>query len=145
MAKICVQCDKKIGLFKSPVDGIYCSTECRDAAKRDIADNDRRAAERQVEQARAEQEAAVHAAEQAAQARVDAATKSTCPKCGTAWKFVEGSGGTHHGDCTKCGLSTDFVRIEKCPTCTGMSLVVAPDGARCPRCKYRVSAADFRL
>ena len=139
MARICVQCDKKIGLFKTPIEEIYCSYTCRDAARQDIAANERRALERKVEAERAAQAAEVQAAEAAKQARADAAQKSTCPKCGSEWKYSAGAGpgANNHGDCSKCGLSVDFSRIEKCPTCTGMSLIIQADGARCPRCKFR--------
>ena len=139
MARICAQCEKKIGLFKTPIEEIYCSYTCRDAARKDIADNDRRAAERMAESQRAAEVAETQAAEVAKQARADATLKATCPKCGAAWKYSAGAGpeGSDHGDCAKCGLSVDFLQIEKCPTCTGMSLVVQAQGARCPRCKSR--------
>lgn len=134
-----MQCDKKIGLFKSPIDEIYCSYACRDAARKDIADNERRAVERKAEEERISQAAVAQAAEAVEQARAEAALKATCPKCGAGWKYAAGggSGGSDHGDCAKCGLSVDFREIEKCPTCTCMSLVVQAEGARCPRCKFR--------
>lgn len=135
MAKVCVQCDKKIGLFKSPIDGIYCSYECRDAARKEIEDNEKRVADAAAAKQRAAKEAEERAAAEAAQAQADAALKSSCPKCGNAWNYVAGSPDT--GNCDKCGFSAEFTAIEKCPTCTFMSLVVSGNEARCPRCKYR--------
>ena len=55
MARICVQCDKKIGLFKTPIEEIYCYNTCRDAARHDIAENERRSAERKVQEEHAAQ------------------------------------------------------------------------------------------
>lgn len=135
MAKVCVQCEKKIGLFKSAIDEIYCSYACRDAARKDIADNQQRAKERAAEAERAAQQAAAEAKAQAAQAKAEDAVKHTCPKCGAAWKYTAGP--PESGACDKCGFSSEFTGIEKCPTCTGMSLVVSAAGARCPRCKFR--------
>ncbi len=137
MAKLCVQCESKIGLFKKPIDGIYCSYACRDAARKDIAENQQRAAERAAEAERAAQAAQVQAAAQAAQAKVDDKLKHTCPKCGAAWKYTAGP--PESGACDKCSFTSTFTGIEKCPTCTCMSLVVSAEGARCPRCKYRRS------
>ena len=82
MARICVQCDKKIGLFKTPIEEIYCYNTCRDAARHDIAENERRSAERKVQEEHAAQVAEERAAEAVANARADAALKATCPKCG---------------------------------------------------------------
>lgn len=141
MAKVCVQCDKKIGLFKSAIDEIYCSYECRDAGRRDIAVNSQHAVERQAEAERRAREAATRATAAEAQARSDAAVLGTCPKCATAWRLappVE-PGGLRKGDCTKCGFTAELSSIERCPTCTCMSLIVEAHGARCPRCKFRRS------
>jgi len=139
MAKVCVQCDKKIGFFKSPVEGIYCSTECQTAAKRDIEENQRRAEERLVEEERSAREAEERAAAEAERISVELAVKNQCPKCGTTWKYEPRSEpeALDHGECSKCGFTASFSDIERCPTCTGMSLVVGADGARCPRCKTR--------
>lgn len=137
MAKVCAQCDKKIGLFKSPIDGIYCSYACRDAARKEIEDNQKRAADAAAAAQRAEKEAEARAAAEAAQAQADDALNHTCPKCGAAWDYVAGP--PHSGHCSKCGFSSEFTAIEKCPTCTFVSLVVSAQGARCPRCKFRRS------
>jgi hypothetical protein len=139
MAKLCVQCDKKIGMFKTPIDGIYCSYECRDAGRRDIADNERRAVELKAHEAESQRASEVAAATQAAQTRAQDAVKRACPKCGAAWRYAAGGGsaGLDLGECGKCGFSAQFNEIEKCPTCTSMSLVVDGQGARCPRCKFR--------
>jgi hypothetical protein len=135
MAKVCAQCDQKIGMFKKPIDGIYCSYGCRDAARKEIEDNQKRAAEAAAATEREAKEVEARAAATAAQAQADTALKSTCPKCGAAWKYVAGTPDT--GACDKCGFSSEFTAIEKCPTCTFMSLVVSASGARCPRCKFR--------
>jgi hypothetical protein len=139
MAKVCVQCDKKIGFFKTPIDGIYCSYDCRDAARRDIKENQKRAAERQVAAERAAAEAEEAAAVESRRSQAEIVLKNTCPKCGVGWGYDAGAGagGLDHGHCTKCGFSADFSAIEKCPTCTQMSLVVEAESARCPRCKFR--------
>jgi hypothetical protein len=139
MAKICVQCEKKIGLFKSPIDGIYCTYSCREAARKDIAESERRAAERKIEEERAAKEAEARAAEAAKRAKAEPTVENTCPKCGPSWKHTDRPGGGYHGKCDRCGLSADFDAIEKCPTGTGMSLLVQVDAARCPRCKFRRS------
>ncbi len=135
MAKVCVQCDRKIGLFKSPIDGIYCSYECRDAARQDIENNQKRAAEAAAEAERAAHEAETRAAAEAARAEAENAVKHICPKCGEEWKYVAGS--PDSGKCDKCGFASEFTAIELCPTCEFVSLVVSPSGARCPRCKFR--------
>ena len=139
MAKVCVQCDKKIGFFKTPIEGIYCSYDCREAARNDIKENEKRAQERKVMAERAAVEAQEQAAAESRRSQAEATLKNTCPKCGQPWKFAAGGGpsGSDHGECVKCGFSSNFSAIEKCPTCTGMSLVVEATGARCPRCKYR--------
>jgi hypothetical protein len=139
MAKVCVQCDKKIGFFKSPIEGVYCSYACRDASRQAIKDNEKRAAERKAEAERAAAEAEAEAAAESRRSQAEVTLKNTCPKCGASWKYGAGEGakGLDHGRCDKCGFSTDFETIEKCPTCTMTSLVVAAEGARCPRCKFR--------
>jgi len=139
MAKICVQCEKKIGLFKTPIDGIYCSYECRDAGRRDIVANEKRAAEEKVRQAESQRAADLVAATEAAASKAQDTVKRTCPKCGAPWRYAAGGGpaGLDAGECGKCGFSAAFSAIEKCPSCTSMSLIVEAQGARCPRCKFR--------
>src|SRR6185295_11467574 len=136
MAKVCIQCEKKIGFFQTPIEGVYCSYKCRDAARRDVVENDRRSKERiEAQKVRAEEEA------RDSQRRADAEKASakvlaTCPKCSSEWAYVRSGGpsGADTGDCARCGFAVDFTAIEKCPVCTASSLVVAPDGdARCPR------------
>ncbi len=136
MAKVCIQCDKKIGLFQKPLDGIYCSETCRDAAKAQIVEHERRSAELVVES----QRAAEQQARQSAAAEAEASRRQSCAKCGKPWTYVQGGGpeGTNSGQCPTCGFSATFIDIETCPTCTGFSLLVAADKtARCPRCKWR--------
>jgi hypothetical protein len=139
VAKVCVQCDKKIGLFHKAIDEIYCSYTCRDAGRNDIVENERRSTERLAEAEQLAKQAKLATEAAAAKAKADALVKLTCPKCSAAWRYVEaGEGGSlHSGACEKCGLSVQFSAIERCPTCTCMSLVVEADRARCPRCKYR--------
>ena len=139
MAKVCVQCEKKIGLFKSAIDGVYCSYACREASREDIAENERRSVEVALESKRAEAEAAREAEAAATRAAEEAALKRACPKCGSAWSYSPGTGanGLDQGRCTICGLAVEFRQIEPCPTCKGRSLIVEAQGARCPRCKYR--------
>jgi len=141
MAKVCVQCDKKIGLFKSPVEGIYCSVECRDAAKRDIEENQRLAAERIQAEEAAAREAEAQAAAEAERISIEMTAKSHCPKCGTEWKLELRTDpeGEDKGECGKCGYSAAFTHIEKCPTCRTMSMVISSEGGRCPKCKGRKS------
>ncbi|GMV13436.1 MAG: hypothetical protein KJ015_33825 [Myxococcales bacterium] len=139
MAKVCVQCDKKIGMFSSAIEGVYCSYECRDQSRKAIAENERRSQDRIVEAEKAARDAAAAAAAAEAAASAAAARLRACPKCGAEWRFVhDGAGaGLHRGECGKCGLAATFKDIEKCPTCTGMSLLVEATGSRCPRCKFR--------
>ncbi len=138
MAKVCVQCDKKIGLFKKAIDGIYCSYACRDAGRQDIVDNERRSGEMKLQAAREEAEAAERAQAEAKREAAEAALKKLCPKCGRDWDLSPGAEGElDRGHCTFCGLTVEFSAIEECPTCKGMTLVVEAAGARCPRCKYR--------
>lgn len=138
MAKVCIQCDKKIGLFSSAIEGVYCSAQCRDASRRAIEDNERRSHDRIVEAEKAARDAAAAAAAADAAAKAAAARLACCPKCGAAWRVEPGpSEGSRRGDCAKCGLAVVFKDIEKCPTCTQTSLIVEESGARCPRCKFR--------
>jgi hypothetical protein len=134
MAKVCIQCDKKLGMFQKPVDGIYCSVACRDGAKAQIVENERRSQERIVEAERASQR---HVQEQAV-AAAQAARLGTCPKCSKQWSVTDVGGSEHKGECPSCSFSASFVDIEHCKTCRGPSMIVAADGSgKCPRCKSR--------
>jgi len=136
MAKACIQCDKKIGMFHKPVDGIYCSEACRDGAKAQIAEHERLSQERSVEAERISQELVQRQAVDAA----DAARRGTCPKCSKPWNYVAAGGpdGSHRGECSACSFSANFVDIDMCPTCRGYSMVIEADkSGRCPRCKSR--------
>lgn len=141
MAKVCVQCDKKMGLFSKTIDGVFCSYECRTASREAIAANERRAQDRKVEAEHAARDAAAATAAADAEAKAAAARLRTCPKCSAEWRFVAsgGEGGAHRGECPKCGFAASFSDIERCPTCTSVSLLVEATGARCPRCKHRES------
>lgn len=132
MAKVCIQCDKKLGMFSKPIDGIYCSEACQNAAKAQIVENERRSQERVVEAERISQEIV----QKQAAAVVAAAKIGTCPKCGKPWT-VTGAGKEHKGECS-CGFSAAFADIENCSTCRGPSMIIAADGTgKCPRCKSR--------
>ena len=142
----CLQCDKKIGWLKKPIDGSYCSDACRDAALEEL---------RQLEQSRLarieadafvrererlEVEAAMLRAQSEIVRRPTLAHDSACPKCGAPWKHVHGGGslGRDRGDCSSCGFQAEFIGIEQCPNCRCVSLLVeSQDDARCPRCKSR--------
>lgn len=52
MATYCLQCSAKIGLFKKPIEGVYCSPLCRDAAAEEQARLEQQARQRGEEQAR---------------------------------------------------------------------------------------------
>jgi hypothetical protein len=140
MGKTCIQCGTKIGVFQKAVDGIYCSLECSAKAQKEMAEAE---AQRQVQRAEAQKRAAEEAKVAAARkADEQAATKTRglCPKCGAPWTYQPKAGvaGVYAGTCTRCAYSVNFVDIEKCPSCSGMSLVVeSATSARCPRCKYR--------
>ena len=148
----CVQCESKIQFLKRPVDGLYCSAECRDRA---LEESLARAAERAMleeaalirleaeERARERERLEIEAARLRGTSdvvlRPDLAT-SPCPKCGRTWHFVHGGGslGRCRGDCPSCGLEAEFMTIEQCPNCRCHSLIVeSQDDARCPRCKSR--------
>jgi len=141
MAKVCVQCEKKIGLFRSAVEGMYCSTACRDAGQVAIVEAERRADERAAESVRASREAGAREAAATEQARVLAEYAGSCPKCRAPWSVVAGggAGGMHAGKCSQCHLDVEFSDIEPCPSCKQVSLVVEAQGARCPCCKFRRS------
>ncbi len=142
MAKICIQCNSKIGFFKTPIEGVYCTYDCRNDARREIESAQKANQELAVAaRARAERDAEDRRRSETV-ARTEIEKKSTCPKCASAWSLVQGGGamGLHVGDCASCGFSSEFLRIEACPNCHGTSLVVGPDEAgRCPKCKFRSS------
>jgi hypothetical protein len=148
----CLHCDKRIGFLKKPVDGAYCSTQCRDAAleqmfarerddarTRELAFEAQQAEMRERERERLETEAA------AIRGKSDVVQRPTpsdtpCPKCGSGWTAMIGGGsmGRNRGRCGRCGFGAEFVAIEDCPNCRCHSLVVeSDDDARCPRCKSR--------
>lgn len=142
----CLQCDKKIGWLKRPIDGSYCSEECRDLAaeelrRREQAMYARIEAEAFVrERERLEVEAAMLRQQSEVVRRPTLAQGSSCPKCGAPWKHVHGGGslGRDRGDCASCGFHAEFLGIEQCPNCRCISLLVeSQDDARCPRCKSR--------
>lgn len=142
MAKICIQCNSKIGFFKTPIEGVYCTYDCRNDARREIERaqvENRRLAE--AHQAKA-QRAADEVRRSESIAKADLEKKSCCPKCTAPWSLIQGGGamGLHVGDCATCGFSAEFLRVEPCPNCHAASLVVGPDETgRCPKCKFRSS------
>ena len=138
MAKRCLHCDKKIGFFKTPIEGIYCTYDCRNAAREaqlKLEDEARdRARGRELQ---AELEAQERLQSQVV-AKDQASRRSVCPKCASPWHCVEGggAGGSDRGECTYCGFNAEFISIEECPNCRCVSLVVrSPEEARCPKCK----------
>ena len=140
MAKTCIQCGKKIGMFQKAVDGIYCSLDCSAAAQKQIAETERKAVIQRAENLRLADEKAKQDAARRAEQQADLKRRGQCPKCGAPWKFgPEGAAGdSFAGACPKCSFSATFKSIDKCPSCDGMTLVVESDTvARCPRCKYR--------
>jgi len=140
MAKTCIQCGKKIGMFQKAIDGIYCSLECQGQAQMQIVETERKAAEARAEAQRQAEQAAEQAAVQQAADEAAAKLLRTCPKCGAAWQYAAGAGagGLDAGRCDKCGFTAQFKRIDSCPSCSGETLVVAADDSgHCPRCYYR--------
>jgi len=142
----CLQCDKKIGWLKKPVDGSYCSDECRDVAMEELRVREEEAFSRlrtdafARERERLEVEAAMLRAQSEVVRRPTLAHDSACPKCAAPWKHVHGGGklGRDRGECPSCGLQAEFLGIEQCPNCRCISLLVeSQDDARCPRCKSR--------
>lgn len=145
MSKICVQCEKKIGLFKAPIEGIYCSFDCRNAARDALAQSQREGNERLAEAQRRAAEAALENSRRAAALRVEAELRGHCPKCGATWACTPGGAGSFSGKCAKCLFASEFTSIDVCPVCKCQSLVVLAGGeARCPRCKYRGQSAPAR-
>jgi len=138
MAKECVRCGKKIGFFKKPVQGAYCSEDCAEEAEKEMAAQQAQADTLRDE---AKQRAAADAEREKAeqqQAAAEAKQRHTCPKCGQGWQYTPATnGGAQKGHCSACGLQAEFTAIESCPTCRAEALLVAPDGSkRCPKCKY---------
>ncbi len=130
MSKICIQCDSKIGVFRTAIEGVYCSAACRDAS---VAAMARLAAmappppPANEPRARSERVVKPH-------------VHATCPKCDREWEVHAGAGplGSHVGHCRWCGYGAAFVTIERCTTCRSASVVMATtDEGRCPRCKTR--------
>ena len=143
MSKVCVQCEKKIGLFKSPIEGIYCSFDCRNAARDALKQSERQGQERLVEAQRRAAEAAAEKAREAAALQAEAQLRGQCPKCGAGWACTSGGSGSFSGKCAKCLFVAEFTSVGNCPVCKCQSLVIASSGdARCPRCKYRGQAAS---
>ena len=140
MAKVCIQCEKKLGFFQTPIESVYCSYKCRDAARVDLAENDRRSHDRILAAQRRAEDEAKESQRRSELERAQQKALASCPKCSSEWAYVKSGGpaGVDTGDCARCGFAADFTTIEKCPVCAATSLVVAPDGeARCPRCKFR--------
>jgi predicted Zn-ribbon and HTH transcriptional regulator len=142
----CLQCDKKIGWLKKPVDGSYCSEECRAAAMEEMRWREQEtlarleAEELSRERERLEIEAAMLRQQSEVVRRPSLAQNSDCPKCSAPWRHVHGGGklGRDRGECSSCGFQAEFLGIEQCPNCRCISLLVeSQDDARCPRCKSR--------
>lgn len=129
MSKICIQCDSKIGVFRTALEGVYCSVACRDASHAAIARRAVLPPDPQPSRPRLHSE------------RVPKAhVHGVCPKCEREWSVAPGAGplGAHAGQCRWCGYGATFVAIERCATCRSTSLVMeTPEDGRCPRCKTR--------
>jgi hypothetical protein len=147
----CLHCGKKISWLKKPVDGVYCTNECRDESFEDMI---RKRLEVQRVEATLEAAEAEERARERERLETEAAmlrgisevvrkpllTESPCPKCDGPWRRVQGAGsfGRDVGECASCGFSAEFIAIEHCPNCRCHSLVVeSQDDARCPKCKSR--------
>lgn len=142
----CLQCEKKIGWLKKPVDGSYCSEECRAVAMEEMRARELEELARleadafSRERERLEIEAAMLRAQSEVVRIPSIAENSACPRCNAPWKHVHGGGslGRDRGDCANCGFHAEFLGIEQCPNCRCTSLLVeSQDDARCPRCKSR--------
>ncbi|HEX4337440.1 MAG TPA: hypothetical protein VH062_16110 [Polyangiaceae bacterium] len=148
----CLQCDKKVGWLKRPVDASYCSVECRDRALEASAEQRRTRA--LALEAELEQREADMRAKERERLEIEAAmlrgkseivlkpvpSESPCPKCGSVWSQASGAGsmGRHLGECGACGFRAEFIAIESCTNCRCQSLIIeSQDDARCPRCKSR--------
>ena len=140
MAKTCIQCGAKIGMFQKAVDGIYCSLDCSAKAQKEMAAAEAKAVVVRAEAHRRADQEAKDAAARRAEEQAAVKTRATCPKCGAAWtyKFKGGADGKDTGSCPRCAFAASFIDIERCPSCGGTTLVVeSASSARCPRCKYR--------
>jgi hypothetical protein len=139
MGKVCVHCEKKVGMFKSMIDGAYCSYDCRNSAREALEESERQSHERIVEAQRKAAEAAEEHARLQAAAHAAHERRSRCPRCDSWWQVSgSSSAGVHSARCEKCLYTAEFASVVSCPSCRGESLVVTADGeARCPRCKYR--------
>jgi hypothetical protein len=141
----CVQCERKIGLFKRPVDGLYCSPMCRDAAEAAERENSARAIPDVEPLLDSAPLPSVASAPVSAVVPLGGTGHDSCPKCSASWAVQLGVGtmGRHAGACRRCGFSVEFFAIQACPNCRCSSLVVndARD-ARCPRCKARPEYFD---
>lgn len=140
MGKVCIQCNKKIGFFSKPIEGVYCNYDCRNESRAETERLQRETRELAEAAARQAEEAESARRQSEAVSKAAAEQRSRCPKCSDSWSYVQGGGalGVDVGDCPKCGFSAEFVSIDSCPHCHSQSLVVQSDhSARCPRCKYR--------
>ena len=136
----CVHCEKKIGLFKKPIEGIYCSADCSNAARVEQARQAKEAEQRALEQARLDSEADGERAHSGVIAKAARELLGQCPKCSHDWKYVPGAGsaGLDVGECGHCGFTAEFLAIEACENCRTPSMVVRSEhDARCPKCKSR--------
>jgi hypothetical protein len=148
----CLHCDKKIGFLKKPVDGVYCTTTCRDDALAQLLLREREMAflrEEQMMREEAVEHAGVRECLEIEAARLRGTSDvvlrpdlnaTPCPKCGGNWHHLHGGGalGRDRGKCPSCGLEAEFIAIETCANCRCHSLIVeSEDDARCPRCKSR--------
>src|SRR5947207_4113238 len=100
----CLQCDKKIGWLKRPIEGTFCSESCRDQSQAEAALR-RRENALQLEAELAEREAEIRA-EERERLEIEAAmlrgkseivlkpvpAESPCPKCGSVWSQASGAG-----------------------------------------------------
>jgi hypothetical protein len=139
MAKECLQCGKKIGFFQTAVEKVYCSEDCAEAARKEMARQQREADSARDEAKRRAAEEAEHKLAEDKAVRAHEQRLRTCPKCSKPWRHTPAAeeGGAQTGSCAACGFTAEFVAIEPCPNCRATSLVVAPTGsARCPRCKH---------
>jgi hypothetical protein len=148
----CLHCDRKFGFLKKPVDGVYCTTTCRDEALEASLLREREVAllrEEEAIRAEAEQRATERERLEIEAARLRGTSDVVlrpdlkampCPKCGNNWRHMHGSGafGRDRGECPSCGFKAEFIAIETCSNCRCLSLIVeSQDDARCPRCKSR--------
>src|SRR5689334_21185767 len=103
----CLQCEKKISWLKKPVDGSYCSEECRTVAFEETRMREQEALARLEsdalarERERLEIEAAMLRAQSEVVRRPTLAENSLCPKCSAPWRHIHGGGsmGRDIGNC----------------------------------------------